>query len=224
MLECRDLIFHYDRFEPGETPDFSFSFRLAPGECLSVAGPSGAGKSTLLGLLAGFLEPASGSLAWQGEDLLARPPWERGITTVFQEHNLFDQLPVWLNVGLGLSPDMRLTPAQQARVREGLAEVGLAGLHDRLPAELSGGQRQRVALLRALLRGSRILLLDEPFSGLDEATREGLWALVRRQKAAGAAVLLVSHDRDDIEALAERRAWLESGRLRGDASAQPRGS
>ena len=216
MLECRDLSFHFERFAPGETPDFCFDFRLAPGECLSVAGPSGAGKSTLLGLLAGFLEPAGGALTWHGEDLLACPPWERGITTVFQEHNLFDQLPVWLNVGLGLAPDMRLTPAQQARVREGLEEVGLAGLHDRLPAELSGGQRQRVALLRALLRGSRILLLDEPFTGLDEATRVGLWDLVRRQKAAGAAVLLVSHDRDDLEALADRRARLEGGRLASD--------
>ncbi|MEQ6916088.1 ATP-binding cassette domain-containing protein [Halomonas aquatica] len=213
MLECRDLIFHYDRFDPGETPDFDFSFRLASGECLSVEGPSGAGKSTLLGLLAGFLEPAGGSLAWQRQDLLALPPWERGITTVFQEHNLFDQLPVWLNVGLGLAPDMRLSREQRARVREGLAEVGLEGLHDRLPSELSGGQRQRVALLRALLRGSRILLLDEPFSGLDETTRDGLWGLVRRQKAAGAAVLLVSHDRDDIEALADRRSRLEMGRL-----------
>ncbi|WFM72224.1 ATP-binding cassette domain-containing protein [Halomonas sp. CKK8] len=214
MLECRDLSFHYDRFEPGETPDFHFSFRLAPGECLSVEGPSGSGKSTLLGLLAGFLEPAGGTLAWQGQDLLALPPWERGITTVFQEHNLFDQLPVWLNVGLGLAPDMKLTREQRARIHEGLAEVGLEGLHDRLPGELSGGQRQRVALLRALLRGSRVLLLDEPFSGLDEATRDGLWTLVRRQKAAGAAVVLVSHDRDDIEALADRRCRLEGGRLR----------
>ncbi|GEK73318.1 MULTISPECIES: ATP-binding cassette domain-containing protein [Halomonas] len=213
MLDCHDLTFHYTRCDPGETPDFRFAFRLAPGECLSVEGPSGSGKSTLLALLAGFLEPGGGRLDWTGEDLLARPPWERGITTVFQEHNLFDHLPVWLNVGLGLAPDMKLTREQKRRIREGLAEVGLEGLHDRLPDELSGGQRQRVALLRALLRGAPLLLLDEPFTGLDDATRRGLWALVRRQKAAGVAVLLVSHDRDDIEALADRRCRLEGGRL-----------
>lgn len=213
MLDCRDLTFHYDRADPGETPAFCFTFRLTPGECLSVEGPSGCGKSTLLGLLAGFLEPEGGTLTWQGEDLLARPPWERGITTVFQEHNLFDHLPVWANLGLGLAPDLRLTADQRRRITEGLAEVGLAGLEARLPSEISGGQRQRVALLRALLRASPLLLLDEPFTGLDEATRAGLWALVRRQQEAGAAVILVSHDRDDIDALADRRCRLEAGRL-----------
>ncbi|MFG6177145.1 ATP-binding cassette domain-containing protein [Halomonas sp. THAF12] len=213
MLRCDDVSFHYERCDPGEIPDFCFSFGLAPGECLAVEGPSGAGKSTLLALLAGFLEPGGGRLTWQGHDLLSLPPWERGITTVFQDHNLFDHLPVWLNVGLGLAPDMRLSRAQRSRVREGLVEVGLEGLHDRLPDELSGGQRQRVALLRALLRGAPLLLLDEPFTGLDDATRRGLWDLVRRQMSAGVAVLLVSHDRDDIEALADRRCRLEAGRL-----------
>lgn len=213
MLDCRDLTFHYRRADPGETPSFSFSFRLAPGECLSVEGASGCGKSTLLGLLAGFLEPEGGSLTWRGEDLLARPPWERGITTVFQEHNLFDHLPVWANLGLGLTPSLRLGADQRRRINEGLAEVGLTGLEERLPGELSGGQRQRVALLRALLRGSPLLLLDEPFTGLDEVTREGLWQLVRRQQEAGTAVVLVSHDHDDIAALADRRCRLERGRL-----------
>lgn len=213
MLDCRDLTFHYQRCDPGETPDFCFDFQLAPGECLAVQGPSGSGKSTLLGLLAGFLLPSAGSLSWKGRDLLELPPWQRGITTVFQEHNLFDHLPVWRNVGLGLAPDMRLSASQMKRIREGLAEVGLEGLHERLPGELSGGQRQRVALLRALLRGSPVLLLDEPFTGLDEDTRRGLWAQVLRHKAQGVAVLLVSHDRDDIEALADRQLRLEAGRL-----------
>ncbi|MBF8221385.1 thiamine ABC transporter ATP-binding protein [Halomonas sp. 328] len=213
MLHCDDLIFHYDRCEPGETPDFCFRFRLAPGECLALEGPSGAGKSTLLNLLAGFLEPASGGLRWGERDLLRLPPWERGITTVFQEHNLFDHLPVWANIGLGLAANLKLDAAQRRRIRDGLAEVGLAGLEERLPGELSGGQRQRVALTRALLRQAPILLLDEPFTGLDHANRQGLWALVKRQQQAGVAVLLVSHDREDIEALAQRRLALVDGRL-----------
>lgn len=195
MLECRDLSFHYDRFEPGETPDFHFSFRLAPGECLSVEGPSGSGKSTLLGLLAGFLEPAGGTLAWQDQDLLALPPWERGITTVFQEHNLFDQLPVWLNVGLGLAPDMKLTREQQAQIRAGLAEVGLEGLHDRLPGELSGGQRQRVTVARALVNSPAIVWADEPTGALDSAAAAEIMSLLTElNQVQGLTIVLVTHD------------------------------
>lgn len=135
------------------------------------------------------------------------------MTTVFQDHNLFEHLPVWINVGLGLAPDLKLSDAQRVRIVDGLADVGLGGLHDRLPGELSGGQQQRVALLRSLLRETRVLLLDEPFSGLDRDNREALWGLVRRQQAAGVAVLLVSHDPEDVEALAQRRLQLLDGRL-----------
>ncbi|MEC9482205.1 MAG: ATP-binding cassette domain-containing protein [Halomonas sp.] len=215
MLECRDLTFHYTRADPGETPDFCFTLSLAPGECLAVQGPSGGGKSTLLSLIAGFLEPAGGWLGWEGQDWRDLPPWQRPLTTVFQEHNLFDHLPVWANVGLGLAPDLRLASSEHARIRQGLESVGLAGLHDRLPGELSGGQRQRVALLRALLRRRPLLLLDEPFGGLDAANREALWEQVREQRRQGVAVLLVSHDREDIEALADRRCFLKKGRLTG---------
>lgn len=213
MLECRELRFHYRRADPGETLDFCFSLNLAPGECLAVQGPSGGGKSTLLSLLAGFLEPSSGWLGWDGEPWHALPPWRRPLTTVFQEHNLFEHLPVWANVGLGLAPDLRLDAAAHRRIRDGLDGVGLGGLHDRLPDALSGGQRQRVALLRALLREQPLLLLDEPFSGLDSDNRQHLWALVREQQRCGVAVLLVSHDSEDIRALADRRLSLIDGRL-----------
>lgn len=217
MLSCRSLSFHYTQKAPGETPDFSFSFTLAPSRCLAVQGPSGSGKSTLLNLLAGFLEPSDGALHWSDArndtDLLSQPPWQRGMTTVFQEHNLFEHLPVWANIGLGLAANLKLTAGQRRQIHDGLEDVGLGGLYNRLPAELSGGQRQRVALLRALLRQPRLLLLDEPFSGLDRTNREALWALVKRQQSAGVAVLLVSHDPEDIRALADSCYQLEDGRL-----------
>ncbi|QEM80859.1 ATP-binding cassette domain-containing protein [Halomonas binhaiensis] len=214
MLIADALSFHYALAQPGETLDFRFDLQLAPGECLAVDGPSGAGKSTLLSLLAGFLTPASGRLLWSDQDLTALPPWERDITTVFQDHNLFDHLPVWANVGLGLAPNLRLSQAQHQSIGEGLAQVGLEGLAERLPTELSGGQRQRVALIRALLRQTRLLLLDEPFSGLDRANRELLWQQVQRLKERGVAVMLVSHDTEDITALADRRLLLADGRLK----------
>lgn len=213
MLIADGLSFHYSRAEPGQTLEFCFDMQLASGECLAVDGPSGAGKSTLLNLIAGFLTPAAGRLTWLGEDLVRLKPWQRGVTTVFQDHNLFDHLPTWANIGLGLAADLRLTAAQYRCIAEGLEQVGMAEMLERLPSELSGGQRQRVALVRALLRDTPLLLLDEPFTGLDRSNRETLWRQVERLKHHGVAVLLVSHDAEDVEALADRRLGLVAGRL-----------
>lgn len=213
MLIADALSFHYSRAEPGQTLDFCFDMQLAPGECLAVDGPSGAGKSTLLNLIAGFLTPATGQLSWKREDITRLKPWQRGVTTVFQDHNLFDHLPVWANIGLGMATDLRLTAEHRRRIAEGLEQVGMAEMTERLPGELSGGQRQRVALVRALLRDTPLLLLDEPFTGLDRANRETLWTQVERLKRREVAVLLVSHDVEDVEALADRRLRLVDGRL-----------
>lgn len=213
MLIADALSFHYSRAEPGQTLDFCFDMQLAPGECLAVDGPSGAGKSTLLNLIAGFLTPATGQLSWKGDDITCLKPWQRGVTTVFQDHNLFDHLPVWANIGLGMAADLRLTAEQRRRIAEGLEQVGMAEMTERLPGELSGGQRQRVALVRALLRDTPLLLLDEPFTGLDRANRETLWTQVESLKHREVAVLLVSHDVEDVEALADRRLRLVDGRL-----------
>ena len=211
MLVLRQLAFDYPE------QDYCFDMNLMAGQCLAVQGPSGAGKSTLLNLIAGFLSACSGEIGWLTDGSLIRwnslLPWQQPVTTVFQEHNLFEHLPLWANIGMGLHPGLKLNGAQRQQIEQVLDDVGLAGMADRLPGALSGGQRQRVALARAWLRQKPLLLLDEPFTGLDVHTREQMWAGVKRQCAAGVAVLLVSHDSEDLDALADKRLRLEKGML-----------
>lgn len=191
-------------FEYAQGQHFDWSFQLAPGQCLAITGASGAGKSTLLQAIAGFLTPECGFLTWQGQDLLPLPPWQRPVTSVFQSHNLFAHLDVMTNIALGLNPRGKLSSEQVAQVSTLLAQVGLAGVERRLPEALSGGQQQRVTLVRALLRSQPLVLLDEPMTGLDPQNRTYLYELFNTMKQRGYAILLVSHDASDVEALADR--------------------
>ena len=148
MLEVKNLVFAY----PGQQAPWNFQFSVEHGQCIAIHGASGSGKSTLMNLLAGFLEPQSGDVLWQGESLRYCAPWQRPMTSVFQEHNLFEHLSVEANIGLGIHPGLTLTPEDQQAIERGLESVGLGGFGKRLPGDLSGGQRQRVALLRTILR------------------------------------------------------------------------
>ncbi len=184
----------------------------APGNRIAVMGPSGAGKSTLLSAIAGFLTPTQGRILWQGQDLALAPPGERPVTILFQDQNLFPHLTVAQNLGLGLRPDLRLTPADHARIADALARVGLEGLGPRRPAQLSGGQASRAALARALLRARPILLLDEPFAALGPALRGEMLDLVRAvADETGALVLMVTHDPQDALALGGDTAFVANG-------------
>lgn len=190
----------------------SADIELARGSATAVIGPSGAGKSTLLAAIAGFLDPARGSISWDGRDLTPLPPAERPVTLLFQEHNLFPQLSAARNVGLGLRPDLRLDRAGWERVDAALAAVGLAGLGARMPAELSGGERQRVALARALLRDRPVLMLDEPFAALGPALRAEMLDLVDRIRAEqGATLLMVSHQPEDALRIAQQTVMVADG-------------
>lgn len=199
MLEVRNLVFAY----PDQESPWNFDFTVEPGQCIAVHGASGSGKSTLMNLLAGFLEPQSGDILWQEESLRQRAPWQRPMTSVFQEHNLFEHLNVETNIGLGIHPGLKLTPENQQAIDQGLQSVGLGGFAKRLPGDLSGGQRQRVALLRALLRQKPILLLDEPLTGLDSEARNLLRQLLLEEKSRGTLIVLASHDKEDRDLLAD---------------------
>lgn len=209
MLRADDLVFAH----PGQAVPYRFTLEALPGAVTAISGASGSGKSTLLDLLAGFLRPTTGSLTLDGADLLALPPETRPVSLLLQSDNLFEHLSAEENAALGLP---RGTTKQEGhrRVPEALAEVGLAGFEQRLAGNLSGGQKQRVALARTLLRNRPVLLLDEPFSALDDETRQTTRALVgdltRRHHWH---TVLVSHHADDIAALAEAHYRIVEGHL-----------
>jgi putative thiamine transport system ATP-binding protein len=176
------------------------TLEIAPGECVTVMGPSGAGKSTLLAFIAGTLDPAfaaTGCVTLGARDVTDLPPEARRIGILFQDDLLFPHLSVRDNLLFALPAGVRA--ARVATAESALAEAGLRGFGERLPASLSGGQRSRVSLLRALLAAPRALLLDEPFSKLDAALRaqmrEFTFATLREH---GVPTVLVTHDAADV--------------------------
>jgi thiamine transport system ATP-binding protein len=197
-------------------PDFTadYSLTVEMGHLCAVIGPSGGGKTTLLHMIAGFERPESGTLSFNGQNLLPLEPAKRPVAIVFQDHNLFPHLSAAQNVALGLRPSLRLTRDEISLVAEMLDSVGLRGFDDRRPGEMSGGQRQRVALARALISGRPLILLDEPFSSLDPALRRDMILLVdemRRNRAV--TILMTIHTPEDAADVADRMAFVADGRV-----------
>lgn len=177
-----------------------FSAQVEPGQVLVLMGESGSGKSSLLGHLAGLLEAplgARGGIRLDGRDIGELPTEQRRVGLLFQDDLLFPHLSVLENLLFALPRGERT--ARIDKVEQALAQAGLAGYGPRRPASLSGGQRSRVSLLRALLAGPRVLLLDEPFNKLDAALRrrmrEFVWAQLREREVCA---VLVTHDEQDL--------------------------
>lgn len=185
---------------------------IAAGERVALMGASGSGKTTVLDLIAGFSAPASGRILFEGRDMTAEPPAARPVSMLFQSDNLFGHLDAFANVGLGISPALRLTSDDRRAVETALGEVGLAGKAARRPGELSGGERQRVAIARLLVRRKPLLLLDEPFASLGPALAADMLDLVSDVASrTGAAVLLVTHDPREALRFATRTIFLDAG-------------
>lgn len=187
----------------------------------AIMGPSGAGKTTLLQCIAGVVRPRAGRVVLDGERLFdgeARvfvPPHRRRVAMVFQSLALFPHLTVWENVAYGIrGADAR---ARRDVARAWLERVRASGLAERAPSTLSGGEAQRVALARALASAPRLLLLDEPFSALNQALRVELGALLRELlDEASVPTLLVTHDLADARRMASRILQMDAGRIVSD--------
>ncbi len=184
-----------------------------PGDVVAVVGPNGAGKTTLVQALAG-LQRAAGSVTLAGEELTDRPAQQRGVGVVFQDQRLFPHLSALDNVGFGPQTRGATRTAARAIAHDWLDRLGVGDLAHRKPAALSGGQAQRVAIARALAGDPALLLLDEPFAGLDVGVAAALRIELADHLAAydGVAVL-VTHDAIDALTLASRVVVLDGGRV-----------
>ncbi|MFV2062736.1 MAG: ABC transporter ATP-binding protein [Chloroflexota bacterium] len=190
------------------------SLELEKGSILALLGPSGCGKTTALRLISGFEQPDAGTVDMNGRRVASPtsmvPPERRRIGMVFQDLALFPHMSARQNVAYGIRRD----PDHSVRTDELLEMVGLSGDAERMPHELSGGMQQRVALARALAPRPDVLLLDEPFSSLDQAMRTQLRGELRQiLREARQSAIFVTHDQGEALTIADRVAVMTRGRV-----------
>lgn len=197
-----------------KTLPMCFNLRVNAGERVAIIGESGAGKSTLLNLIAGFEFPHQGEIWLNDKNHTRSAPYERPVSMLFQENNLFPHLTVQQNLALGLKPSLKLTALEREKIEQVACSVGLGDYLQRLPNSLSGGQKQRVALARCLLRDKPILLLDEPFSALDQKLRVEMLALIDKLcDEKHLTLLLVTHQPSELVGTIDRVLLVENGQI-----------
>lgn len=208
MIELNRINYRYDNFK------MYFDIKIITKEKVVIVGPSGAGKSSLLSLIAGFILPNSGQILLNHQNMTHTQPGKRPVSILFQHNNLFDHLNVEQNIGLGIKPCLKLNISERQTIDDMLAKVGLAGFNNRYPEHLSGGQSQRVALARCLIQRRPILLLDEPFSALDQALRFEMLALVDQIcDELDLTLMMVSHNLNDSLSYFSRCLVVDNGQI-----------
>ena len=194
------------------------SLTLARGEMLFLLGASGCGKTTLLRSIAGFEQPTNGEI-WLKERLIFGdncnlPTQQRHLGYVVQEGVLFPHLNVYRNIAYGLGNGKGKTIEERACIEQAMKLTGISELAERFPHQLSGGQQQRVALARALAPNPELILLDEPFSALDEHLRQQIrQEMLQALRQSGASAIFVTHDRDEALRYADKIAIIQQGKI-----------
>jgi len=208
ILELRELVKEF----PNHRAVDGISLEVPRGGFYSLLGPSGCGKTTTLRLIAGFETPTSGDVLLNGVVVNDQRPYERNVSTVFQNYALFPHLTAAENIAFGLKRKNQTDITR--RVQEALELVRLAGKESRYPAQLSGGERQRVALARSLVLQPEVLLLDEPLAALDPKLRKQMrLELKEMQRRVGITFLLVTHDQEEALSMSDQLAVMNAGAI-----------
>ena len=198
------------------------SFELAPGECFGLLGPNGAGKTTTIQCICGFYPPSAGEVYIEGWNVHADPKRaRRGLGVCAQEDTLDSDFRV-IDQLVRYATFFRIPVAEGARRAGALLErFGITGKASDAVESLSGGMKRRLQLARALISDPRLLVLDEPTTGLDPEMRRGVWDILAEERAKGVAILLCTHNMDEAERLCDRVAMMSQGKLLDvDAPAQ----
>jgi ABC-type Fe3+/spermidine/putrescine transport system ATPase subunit len=191
-----------------------FSADIADGEFVTLLGPSGCGKTTTLRMVAGLVDPTSGTILFDDQVINGVPTNKRNIGLAFQSHALFPHMSVAKNIAFGLS--MKRKPKREiaSKVEEMLDMIEMTGFGDRMPGQLSGGQQQRVALARMLATDPRVLLFDEPLSALDRNLRDTLkYSILDLQRRTKKTAIYVTHDQSEAFAISDRIFVMNRGRV-----------
>ncbi len=197
-FKIKNLCFEYQKNTPVLN---NINLEMDKGEILGIFGESGIGKSTLLNIIAGFEKEKSGEIFIEGEKINNIPAHKRKIGFIFQDYALFPHLNIEKNIAFGITSQKN----KKERINELLAMVKLENYAKRYPYELSGGQQQRIALIRSLATEPRILLMDEPFSNLDQKLKDELIVQLKQiLKEFNITTIFVSHDSTDIEKMGNR--------------------
>ena len=216
-----DLVDVTKKYGAGDPALDQANLHIDKGEFVFVTGSSGSGKSTLIKLLLKELDSTSGSITVSGERLEGMkhrrvPKYRRKLGVVFQDFRLLKDRNVYENVALAQRVVGSPARVRKKRVPEVLKEVGLADKFKSFPDELSGGEQQRVALARALVNSPDILLADEPTGNLDPQTSEEIMALIKRINDRGTTVLVVTHNKEIVNAMRKRVVTMKDGVIISD--------
>ncbi|MBO5104525.1 MAG: ABC transporter ATP-binding protein [Ruminococcus sp.] len=209
IISLKDIVVE---FEDGEKILKNINLDIKDKEFVTFLGPSGCGKTTTLRIIAGFLEPTSGDVFFDGQRINGVPPHKRNVNTVFQRYALFPHLNVYENIAFGLR--VKKVPEKEIRKRvcEMLEMVNLMGFEKRSVNRLSGGQQQRVAIARALVNHPKVLLLDEPLGALDLKLRKEMQIELRRiQQELELTFIYVTHDQEEALTMSDSIVVMNNG-------------